>query len=450
MKPEYELRQITTEQQRAAVTALLERCNLQPQISPYCVGIFDASDRLVACAGLDGYVIKGVAVDPKTRDLAFPIKLISHLIKYAREKGGVGSVMIFTKPEYKRLFMYLGMKPLAQAPKAVLLEAQPTGLDAYVNYLREESQKYKGKKGVIVMNANPLTMGHAYLVETVARQVDHLFIIPVMENQSEFSYAERRLMLLSLEFKLDNVHVLKGSRYVISAATFPTYFIKEASHIADTHINLDCNLFANHIAPALGATVRFVGSEPKDPLTNRYNVLMKELLPLEVVEIPRIESGNLPISASRVRKAMHENVLHTIWPFLAPGSRPYVLAHAACQALTQAHGKMSIKAADQYASLGNNCPILRNSIKSLTPLFARMAIPGITGEKLDQLCITAEHEIRTLAGFECMLSEFMWPFGKALAACAHSLNVRGYILREDLEETSIPALELFISSVSQP
>ena len=97
--------------------------------------------------------------------------------------------------------------------------------------------------------------------------------------------------------------VVEGSDYQISAATFPTYFLKDLSDAAETQMRLDIDLFGRHIAPALGARVRFVGTEPSDPLTARYNALMKELLPkygVDVVEIPRLTlAGASTSSASR-------------------------------------------------------------------------------------------------------------------------------------------------------
>ena len=45
------------------------------------------------------------------------------------------------------------------------------------------------------MNANPFTLGHQYLLQQAAAQVDHLFVIPVKEDLSDFPYAERLAMI---------------------------------------------------------------------------------------------------------------------------------------------------------------------------------------------------------------------------------------------------------------
>ena len=123
--------------------------------------------------------------------------------------------------------------------------------------------------------------------------------------------------------------VLEGSAYAISAATFPTYFLKDLSEASETQMRLDLDLFGRWIAPALNATVRFVGSEPSDPLTNRYNRLMLEVLPLDVVEIPRLNA----VSASAVRASLAQGRLSAASALCPASSRPYLVAALADRAL---------------------------------------------------------------------------------------------------------------------
>ena len=123
------------------------------------------------------------------------------------------------------------------------------------------------RRGVVVMNCNPFTLGHRYLIEQAAKQVERLFVMVVREDCSLFAYAERKAMVEQGVAHLENVMVIDGSEYAISQATFPTYFLKRLDDAADTQMLLDLDLFRRHIAPALGATVRFVGTEPTDRLT---------------------------------------------------------------------------------------------------------------------------------------------------------------------------------------
>ena len=179
------------------------------------------------------------------------------------------------------------------------------------------------------MNANPFTLGHQYLLEQAASRVDRLFIIPVREDRQCFPYAERLAMIKA--GAPSGLTVLEGSDYQISAATFPTYFLKDLSDAAETQMRLDLDLFSKHIAPALGASVRFVGAEPSDALTARYNEIMKEVLP-EVVEIPRLETGH-PISASSVRKFLEQGSFTCASALCPKSTRPYLLGYLADRAL---------------------------------------------------------------------------------------------------------------------
>ena len=79
------------------------------------------------------------------------------------------------------------------------------------------------------MNANPFTLGHRYLIEQALQKVAHLFVIAVKEEISMFSCHERLSMIQQGCADLQRVTVCEGSDYAISAATFPTYFLKELS-----------------------------------------------------------------------------------------------------------------------------------------------------------------------------------------------------------------------------
>ena len=78
---------------------------------------------------------------------------------------------------------------------------------------------------------------------------------------------------------LDRVILHQTSDYIISAATFPTYFMKEKTEAGKANCRLDLELFGKRIAPELHITKRFVGTEPNCAVTDCYNVTMKEVLP---------------------------------------------------------------------------------------------------------------------------------------------------------------------------
>ncbi len=53
---------------------------------------------------------------------------------------------------------------------------------------------------------------------------------------------------------LDNVIVHQGSDYIISRATFPSYFLKDDGVINYCHTAVDLQLFRSFIGPSLGIT----------------------------------------------------------------------------------------------------------------------------------------------------------------------------------------------------
>ncbi len=80
------------------------------------------------------------------------------------------------------------------------------------------------------------------------------------------------------------------------------------------HTAIDLQIFRQYIAPALGITHRYVGTEPPQcVVTSNYNQQMYQWLgspPLldypniEVVEVPRLMVRDQPISASQVRSLL--------------------------------------------------------------------------------------------------------------------------------------------------
>ena len=233
--------------------------------------------------------------------------------------------------------------------------------------------------GCIVMNCNPFTLGHRYLIEQAAKQVERLYVMVVREDCSLFAYTERKAMVEQGVADIENVSVIDGSDYAISRATFPTYFLKRLDDATDTQILLDLDLFHRHIAPALGATVRFVGTEPTDQLTRRYNQLMHEALK-DVREIDRLEKDGNAVSASRVRKAMEEGDMNTIRQLVPPTTLPYIIAHLATQAL-QAELDTTPKPGlvdkdNNGAHRDMDYALMQLSINTLHPYFVRLAFLG--------------------------------------------------------------------------
>lgn len=179
-------------------------------------------------------------------------------------------------------------------------------------FCKNLSEHYvSGKKcGAIVMNCNPFTIGHQYLIEQVSNMVEYLYVFVVEEDKSFFSFQDRFKMVELGTKQFRNVKVLPSGKFMISLATFPGYFNKDNLDCSLVDASSDLNIFGDYIAPCLDIHWRFVGTEPTDIITNQYNRQMKEILEkkgINVIEIPRISCKGKVVSASRVRKCLQEN-----------------------------------------------------------------------------------------------------------------------------------------------
>ena len=267
--------------------------------------------RLVACAGLDHYTIKCVAVAEDVRGESVSLDLGSEVIDLAAARGQF-HLFLYSAPHNLQFFRGWGFYPLVEVPRrVVLMENSPVALERYCDSLH--ARRRPGRRvGGIVLNANPFTLGHRYLVEQAARECDWLHVFVVREDASMFSYADRYALVAAGVKDLDNLTLYPGSDYIISRATFPRYFLKEKMIIDQSWAAIDLLLFREYIAPALGITHRYVGTEPFDPLTSSYNAEMKQWLehaafaarPVTVVEVPRATVGDVPISATEVRRLL--------------------------------------------------------------------------------------------------------------------------------------------------
>lgn len=183
-------------------------------------------------------------------------------------------------------------------------------VNAYVENIKDQLPELTGRNiGAIVMNCNPFTLGHQYLIEYASKQVDVLIIFVVEENKSYFQFEDRIKLVRQGTAHLKNVYVVPSGKMIISTVTFPGYFLKDTPEAVGLDTSLDVSIFGKYIAKAFHITTRFVGEEPFDIVTRNYNESMKRILPsygIKLVIIPRKEMGDTAISASRVRKLLEE------------------------------------------------------------------------------------------------------------------------------------------------
>ncbi len=185
-------------------------------------------------------------------------------------------------------------------------------VSAYVNDILKDHplEDNNMKCGAIVMNCNPFTKGHRYLVDYASQKVDRLYIFVVEEDKSFFKFSDRFEMVENGTKDIENVVVVPSGRFIISTLTFPEYFMKDYVKEKDFDVSMDVEVFCKYIAPDLGISIRFVGEEPFDPVTANYNAEMRNILPeygMEFCEIPRLALDEHHIvNATEVRRLLAE------------------------------------------------------------------------------------------------------------------------------------------------
>lgn len=473
----------TIPRQRRQIEMFLQTNGLRYDDVDYYAAIVDeSSDEMIAGGGLKGSVIKCVAVADGHKGEAVANVIVSHLIAKANAEG-CQCVKLYTKPDNRQLFESLSFRLIAESPNAILMETGVGGIEKYSEELRVKSEELRVKSeelkndesvvsnarkpiGVIVMNANPFTLGHRFLVEQSSELVERLYVVVVREDCSMFSYNERKAMVSQGVRDIGNVVVVDGSDYAVSAATFPTYFLKQLSDATDTQIILDLDLYRRRIAPALGATIRFFGSEPTDPLTRRYNELMhKQLGEEHVHEIQRKQQEGSAISASRVRKAMMEGCLWDAIQLVPPTTIPYIIGHLASMAL-QAELDTTPKPGlvdrnDNGAHRDMDHTLMQRSILALHPYFVRLAQLGFNGkqpchDEIVNIGIEAEREMFKATGGVNTHKGALFSIGLAAVALAGESFCRitqaegcGTMAYNDVNNKQIQSLSNSIASLAR-
>lgn len=290
-------------------------------------GVFDRSDTLLGCGCAAGALLKCFAITEALRGQNALGPLVSALVQ-DRFFHSYYDLYVITRAKNVPLFTACGFFPVAQTDKIAMLESRADGPETFAKPLFQAGDESKDI-GAIVMNGNPFTRGHRHLIEYAAARCDALHVFVVEEDRSFFPTWDRLALIREGTADLANVRVHLSGRYMISAATFPTYFLKENEDAAQLQSELDATLFAKRVAPALHITRRFVGEEPLDPVTAGYNRALAVILPaydIEFIEVPRLSQGNAPISASRVRALLNEKGLcPEVLSLVPPVTQKYLL-----------------------------------------------------------------------------------------------------------------------------
>ncbi len=299
--------------------------------------VYNLNGELVGTGSHQGRILKYIAVSEKYRDsTAFAL-----IVTFLTEKllAIHKHTFVFTRPENAVRFKGLGYNEIASAPPLFcVLEFGFESISTYQEYLRSlKVPATTGEIAAIVVNCNPFTNGHKYLIEKAASENEVLYLFVVEEEKSAFPFAIRWELIRRGIAHLNNVTMVRGGMYVVSGATFPSYFLKGEipGKVLRGQADLDVTVFARYIVPVLNIRRRYVGTEMYCSTTAAYNESMKAILPtygIDVIEIERKSAGTLKngqpayISASKVRQAIKEGRLEEVMDFLPDPTREFLLS----------------------------------------------------------------------------------------------------------------------------
>lgn len=307
-------------------TSLLTQNGLHCDVPPeYTLLLYDG-DQLAAAGSRDGNVLKYIAVDPayQQKDLA------SSVLTQLRQNAffhDISQLFLYTKPANRLIFSSLMFYPVAETGDVLLMESESNGIGDFLTALPRID--ISGKIGAVVMNGNPFTRGHRFLAEQAARECDAVYVFVLSEDRSLFPFPDRFSMARAGLADLKNVLVVPSGPYLISSATFPTYFLKKTTDASRAQCELDAEVFLCHYVPALHITDRFVGTEPLCEVTSAYNRVLRSRLAGRGVsfhEVSRVEANSAPISASAVRDALGAHDISRLTGLLPESTLQYLRA----------------------------------------------------------------------------------------------------------------------------
>ena len=273
--------------------------------------------ELVATAARDGNIFKMFVIAAEHQGGGLLGELISELLRSGFE-AGFSSFFVFTPPASASSFRAFNFTPLVNHHQVCLLEFG-NGLQRYLQAHRPPVRA--GNNGAVVVNCNPFTRGHQYLIEQAAAQVDQLYVFIVREDRSFFPFEIRFRLVEQGLAHLANVTILDSADYAVSSVTFPSYFLKEDDDVQSLQMELDLILFAKHLAPFFHIKSRFIGTEPYCRTTRIYSETMKYILEpfgVRTVQLERCQQDGEAVSAFRVRQAWRNQAYESLRRLVPP------------------------------------------------------------------------------------------------------------------------------------
>lgn len=266
-------------------------------------------EKIIGTISASLNIIKAFAVDLDYRG-SLASTLISRAINELYRRGYT-FYQVYTTPNNKAMFEAMNFYEIISSENVSLLESKNRDIMAELIRLKDKYKVNSSDVAAIVMNCNPFTNGHLYLITEASKKHEQVIVFLLEEEKSMFSFASRYEMVLKGVASLDNVVVIPSSNYLISSLTFPTYFLKQEDEKTFEEAKLDALIFEKYFIPIFNIKKRYLGSE-EDIVTSKYNKVLKEYFGDFIVIIPRIKNNDKYISASIVRKYLENKEFEKI------------------------------------------------------------------------------------------------------------------------------------------
>ncbi len=333
----YKIREVILDSEQEELESFLKENNLDYETDiTYSIMVYDGT-RIIATASLGHQIMKCFAVDKEYSGQNITGLMFHHLIEIL-QSSGISHYFVFTTPENESIFKSFNMKKIVRTMNTVLLE----GGDNIDNVLTRLKSKYNVsdiKKGCIIMNANPMTNGHLYLVEEALKQYEEVLIFVVSEDVSSFPFEDRFDIIYNATKHLEGVTVLPSLSYLVSRITFPKYFLKEDQLIKDEQTLIDVLIYKEYYQKTFNIDKRFVGSEPYSINTSKYNKVLKDYLGIKVQVVERKELDKKAISASQVRRLIKGNHINKVKNLVPKATYDYLNSERGQQIITTIQDK---------------------------------------------------------------------------------------------------------------
>jgi len=303
--------------------------------------MYNLNNEIIGTGSLNGNTLKYVVVAPEFRDSTAFAQIVTYLADKALETHK--QCFVYTKPQTAKLFQALGYSLIATAePLFAVLEFGYNTIKDYQKHLIHNKVETKTNNiASVVVNCNPFTIGHRYLIEKAAKENELVYLFVVSENLSAFPFEIRWKLIEEGIAHLDNVKMIATGPYIVSGAIFPNYFLKNESWnlVSEKQAEIDVNIFVEYIAPSLNITKRYIGCETYCETTAAYNTAMHKILPehgIEVIESERISAsddccGSDYVSASKIRNAIKEDRLNEVMSSLPESTQNFLLSEESAQ-----------------------------------------------------------------------------------------------------------------------